>query len=82
MHSKNEDLCKFKGCKQKTFYHYKVPFKGGKVYHYVLNWGLFTDEVDSKNKAIKLLYSICSGSTRIYVDNTVEFLEWMNKQAE
>jgi hypothetical protein len=58
-----------------TFSWLKTPLKGGLVNHYNLN-GRRLDE-DTKSA----LYNSVSGSTRKYVDNTIETFEKMFEQA-
>lgn len=59
---------------------YSVPMKLGAITHYILDWTpLFEDTKESIN-AVSNLYNTVSGSPRIYVDNTVEFVQWRVKK--
>ena len=59
---------------------YKTPLKGGKSWHYHLNWIFYSELIKDKKlnrKPIDLwiqnFYKTVSGKTRQYVDNTEEF---------
>lgn len=53
----------------------KVPFKKSSVNHYCLNWNFMVDDnQDKRNEILLQLYDTVSGSTRHYVDNTLEFV--------
>lgn len=53
---------------------YSVPMKSGKINYHFLNWGFMSENpMDSVNK----MYNSVSGSPRIYVDNTLEFVQWV-----
>lgn len=55
---------------------YPTPLKSGVVTHYVVNW-LESQKVAGKVKeSLPRLYSGVSGSARLYVDNTMKFVEW------
>jgi hypothetical protein len=59
--------------------HYPVPMKLGKVSHNSINWTFMSkNPLDSVNK----LYSSVSGSPRIYVDNTLEFVSEIQTKQE
>ena len=70
---------------------YKVPIESSKIYHYLINITeeelAYIDAYDlvsvfeetTSNPKNKLYHSV-SGKPRIYVDNTVEFLEWLKDQ--
>lgn len=59
--------------------HYPVPMKLGKVSHNSINWTFMSkNPLDSVNK----LYSSVSGSPRIYVDNTLEFVSEIQTKKE
>jgi hypothetical protein len=54
---------------------YKIPLKGCSVNHYCLNWTNTLGSNEAKSKEIiSKLYDTVSGSTRSYVDNTMEFV--------
>jgi hypothetical protein len=55
---------------------YKTPFKGCSVNHYCLNW---LDQAEANegdvHEIVSRLYDTVSGSTRHYVDNTMDFVK-------
>ena len=56
---------------------YLVPMKSGKISHHFINWAFMSEKpLDSVNK----LYNSVSGSPRKYIDNTLEFLDWLEKE--
>jgi hypothetical protein len=63
---------------------YHVPMKSGKIAHCLVNW-VYPYENENipaykrKNpiNSISKLYDYVSGKPRIYVDNTLEFLNWI-----
>lgn len=62
---------------------YPVPTKSGEIYHYIIDWT--SHQPVSKGDAFKLVnasYHNVSGPPRKYVDNTIEFLNWINKEKE
>ncbi len=70
-------ICSFDS---KGVYKYLVPMKSGKITHYLVDW---TPNFKDKNEPLNLvndLYCIVSGKPRKYVDNTIEFLEWLEKE--
>jgi hypothetical protein len=61
---------------------YKTPTKGGRINHYCLKWaGKQTKERDFPGKQnrdyVEDIYTIVSGKPRVYVDNTLEFLDYL-----
>jgi hypothetical protein len=59
-------------------FQYPVPMKSGKITHYIVDWAPERKE-DTTNLS-SVLYNTVSGSPRIYVDNTLEFLRWLKKR--
>jgi hypothetical protein len=68
---------------------YKVPIESSKIYHYIININeVFEDlelielwqVVETTSNPKDQLYHQVSGKPRIYVDNTIEFLEWLQDQ--
>ncbi|MFA5367680.1 MAG: hypothetical protein WC333_07370 [Dehalococcoidia bacterium] len=58
-----------------TLYECKVPFKGYTVNHYCLNWTkAFKGDSAKPKEILSQLYDTVSGSTRHYVDNTMDFV--------
>lgn len=56
---------------------YAVPMKSGRIIHHFLDWMLFSESpVDAVNK----LYNNVSGTPRLYVDNTIEYINWFEEQ--
>jgi hypothetical protein len=72
---------------QEYFTQYKTPLKNGSAYHYNLNYlthDTFERMPTTKDEIMGLLekfYYTVSGQTRIYVDNTVDFIKfcWQSK---
>jgi hypothetical protein len=61
-------------------YDYAVPMKSGKVNHRFVDWTFFCD---NPLNSVEKLYNTVSGSPRVYVDNTLEFVRWvMQKKTE
>ena len=52
--------------------HYKTPFKSGRVFH--LNIAPHSGSYAKMSKALTHYYQNVSGESRLYVDNTLEFL--------
>jgi hypothetical protein len=61
---------------------YKTPMKSGKINHYCLKWGGGTEQegIIKNREYVEGIYSIVSGRPRIYVDNTIEFLDFVFNQ--
>jgi hypothetical protein len=64
-------------------YQYPIPTKSNKVNHCILDWTQIIDKKDQNPiSAVNKIYHSVSGTPRIYVDNTLKFLEWLkNKKA-
>lgn len=68
--------------KEKLLIRYKAPFKSGRISHYVVDWrGYFKEDSHSANwlPVFEALYKKVSGPPRIYVDNTIEYYAWLEK---
>jgi hypothetical protein len=62
---------------------YPVPMKSGKINHYVVDWTFLSEKEKDPLDSINMLYNYVSGSPRLYVDNTIEFVRWVTeKKAE
>ena len=64
---------------------YKAPFKSGRITHYVVDWRDYQKEdVQSKNwlQILGNLYNTVSGTPRKYVDNTIEYFNWLEENHE
>lgn len=59
------------------FFKYLVPFKRDKITHYILDWGQLYPKL---KRELLGLYENVSGYPRIYIDNTMKFLKWQEKQ--
>lgn len=59
---------------------YKVPLKSKKVTHNLLV--PFVKQLDTYEKNVKKMYMEVSGSPRVYIDNTLEFLEYYKNEIE
>jgi hypothetical protein len=59
---------------------YKAPTKSGKINHYCLNWVNDKDfKVKQSVQNIDNIYTVVSGKPRLYIDNTLDFLEHIIK---
>lgn len=61
---------------------YKTPTKNGKINHYCLKWTgdkVIQENIPSANNRLIVedIYTIVSGKPRIYVDNTLDFLDYL-----
>lgn len=61
------------------FYPYEVPTKSGKIRHLCLKWLSRKPNGDmSRNiRNVTKFYHLVSGKPRIYVDNTLKFVDWV-----
>lgn len=65
-----------------SIHKYKTPMKQGEINHYlVTNYPDLKSETNLEAKYSKL-YSTVSGHTRLYVDHTIEFLEFLAKKKQ
>lgn len=61
----------------KDIFKYYVPMKSSKITHFIVNWiSQSMTEKDILDLGTKL-YSNVSGTPRLYVDNTMEFVRWI-----
>lgn len=63
----------------KLLYKYPVPMRTGRVNHYILELLTPLLKDKPKDKLLELQKKV-SGAPRIYVDHTIEFFEWLDKQ--
>ncbi len=66
---------------------YKTPTKNGRIYHYCIKWPFLSFPtpnseshyaLDLKDReTIKKFYTTVSGKPRMYVDNTIEFVDFL-----
>jgi hypothetical protein len=69
--------------KNMHIFEYHVPMKSNKINHNILDWTRLLEEEKESLGLISKLYNTVSGSPRIYVDNTLEFVRWVTaKKAE
>ena len=61
-------------------YKYPVPMKSGKINHHIIDWTFLLDTEINPKDLVSKLYKNVSGHPRLYVDNTIEFLEWLEKE--
>jgi hypothetical protein len=54
--------------------------KLGNVNHYLVNWPIFQNKDESFLLIVEKLYESISGNIRKYVDNTMEFVEFVQKE--
>lgn len=66
---------------QKSFISYNACLKTGKVHHKLVCPPL-SKYVESQIENCKALYNTVSGSPRIYIDNTIDFLNYALQQKE
>ena len=60
-----------------------VPMKFGKISHHILDWTKQLEEQENPVNMVSNLYNYVSGTPRIYVDNTMEFVnEIIARKAE
>jgi len=62
-----------------VLYKYPVPTKSGKIKHYLTDW-TNNEKILNSLELINKMYCSVSGSPRVYVDNTLEFLDWLAKE--
>jgi hypothetical protein len=56
---------------------YRIPMKSGSIIHHIVDW---TIDCDTPKNKMENFYNIVSGSPRIYVDNTLEFIKWLSEE--
>lgn len=61
---------------------YKTPFKTGKISHYMLNWYSSGWYKPGTRKDPKDMYLTVSGTPRVYVDNTIDYINWFINNEE
>ncbi len=62
---------------KELYTNYKTPIKGGKVNHLIIRPPKINIELETEG--LKKIYETVSGSPRIYVDNTIDFLNTLKK---
>jgi len=67
-------LYELKNIEGKGIVKYLVPMKSGRITHYIVDWTSSIDENDPVG-LVSQLYNSVSGKRRIYVDNTLEFIQ-------
>lgn len=60
---------------------YKTPMRSGIISHYVLDWTKINERMNA-DEALNNLYARISGTARSYVDNTLEFVQYVSRQNE
>jgi hypothetical protein len=62
---------------------YPVPMKNGEINHYMVDWMTLHEIKKDPTELVSQLYKNVSGAPRIYVDNTIKFVnKIVKKQAE
>lgn len=68
---------------------YKTPTKSGKINHYCVNWPEVMlhrhDEgtyILKDRRNLESLYTTVSGSSRMYIDNTIDFFDFLLEEAK
>ena len=64
----------------KDIYKWPTPMKSGKVTHYIIDWINTAFKPKETKETIPLLYCNVSGTPRKYVDNTFDFMNWLDKR--
>jgi hypothetical protein len=57
---------------------YSVPMRSGIITHYVVNWMFLFRNSEEPIELVTKLYNSVSGNPRLYVDNTLKFVDEMN----
>jgi hypothetical protein len=65
-----------------NIYKYLTPLKNGTVNHHIVGWLTAQHNNDISLADISRLYNSVSGSSRRYVDNTIDFARWLNGKLE
>jgi hypothetical protein len=72
-----------KDLEDKHIFKYLLPMKSGKITHYILDWTYQLGKGEDPVNLVSNLFNSVSGKPRIYVDNTLEFINWVTtKKAE
>lgn len=58
-------------------FRYPVPMKKAKITHHVIDWLVFCKDNIEPIELVHELYNNVSGTPRMYVDNTLEFVRWL-----
>ena len=61
---------------------YPVPMKYGEVYHYTIDWTISLNVKGVPFALVEKMYNGVSGKPRIYVDNTLKFINWLKEEKE
>jgi hypothetical protein len=69
-----------KDFKEPDIYQYLVPLKYGEITHYLVDWTSFIQEEINTLDLVNRFYNNVSGKPRIYVDNTLKFLDWLKTE--
>jgi hypothetical protein len=56
---------------------YDVPLKNGNISHYLVNCHLYEEQREALRKCVAAFYNEVSGTPRIYVDNTMKYVNWL-----
>jgi hypothetical protein len=59
---------------------YAVPLKQGTVSHYLVDWSNLPMKASKLKNSLPNLYGKVSGSARQYVDSTMSFVDWREKE--
>lgn len=57
-----------------------TPMQAGKISHYLVDWSQYRPASRKPEAITSGLYRTVSGSSRRYVDNTLEFIDWLAKR--
>jgi hypothetical protein len=64
----------------KSILKYPTPLKQGTITHYFVDWLASPMKTSELKNSLPDLYGTVSGSARQYVDNTMSFVNWKEKQ--
>lgn len=66
---------------QDLLINYKAPLKSGKIFHHTLSWPcVIKNDYEQALKQIHSFYNTVSGKPRLNVDNTIEFINFLNRK--
>jgi hypothetical protein len=60
---------------------YDVPMKSGRIKHFLIDWPDLRHAKHNNIDQVADFYHTVSGSPRLYIDNTIEFIQWSEKKS-
>lgn len=70
------ELEMIENCKGADIFKYPVPMKSGEINHYLVSWDWF-EKKEEAVKTVSAFYNNVSGNPRKYIDNTLDFTNWL-----